>query len=79
MSAIQEAGNGISLSLTKEFLQDLAIVQVLCQVIHNDPLSHQNIIDPVDQELEITEQDSRFNTTLINNVIITDYLGQKLK
>lgn len=79
MSAIQEAGNGISLSLTKEFLQDLAIVQVLCQVFHNDPLSHQNIIDPVDQDLEITEQDSRFNTTLINNVIITDYLGQKLK
>jgi len=37
--------------LTEEFLQDLAVVQVLRQILHDDPLSHQHVIDPVDQYL----------------------------
>lgn len=37
--------------LTKQFLQNLPVVEILRQVLHDDPLSNQNIVDPVDQHL----------------------------
>lgn len=37
--------------LTEQLLQHLSIVQVLGQVLHDDPLSHQDVVDPVNQHL----------------------------
>lgn len=41
-----------SFNLTKEFLQDLPVVQIFSQILDDDSLPHQNVIYPVDQHLE---------------------------
>lgn len=40
-----------SRGLTQQLLQHLPIVQVLVQLLHDDPLLHQNVVDPVDEDL----------------------------
>lgn len=36
---------------TKELLENLSIIEIFSQVLHNDPFPNQNIIDPVDKHL----------------------------
>lgn len=38
--------------LTKEFLQDLSIIQIFSQVLYNDSLSHKNVVYPINQHLD---------------------------
>lgn len=45
---------GNELILTKELLQNLSIIQILCQVLNDDPLPDQHVIDPVDKHLRET-------------------------
>lgn len=42
---------GDARGLTQELLKHLAIVKVLLQLLHDDPLLHQDVIDPVDENL----------------------------
>lgn len=37
--------------LTQELLEHLAIVEVLLQLLHDDPLLHQDVADPVRENL----------------------------
>lgn len=43
--------HGGILALTQKFLEHLAIVQVLLQLLHNDALLRQHIVDPVQKHL----------------------------
>lgn len=42
-----------SRGLTQQLLQHLPIVQVLLQLLHDDPLLHQHVVDPVDEDLRV--------------------------
>lgn len=41
--------------LTQELLQHLAVVQVFLQLLHNDPLLHQHVVNPVEEDLQETQ------------------------
>lgn len=47
-----------SRGLTQQLLQHLPVVQVLLQLLHDDPFLHQHAVDPVDEGLRVDRSHS---------------------